>query len=260
MIWSAFNAGGKDAGRNARVAAEAAILVDWDGDAVTYRPEPPTDGWLSSPESFGAVAELALLLRQLEEEGFVELDGGCAKLAWHDYYKLEDSPEHAGSLGLLGLPAREAWRPALSSKGSLADSEFTVGIHSWVDPQGQRPNGNVEVRGGVLSTDGKSVMLPHAAWEMARAVAEQRARPVDQKTADANKRDWSNIRGHAVKAGADLTDFLRRTVVLTPDRLRIDLRKGTVPGDTLVEVMPGFDGEPDRWLEMFDRLNVVPDR
>lgn len=260
MIWSAFNARGKDAGRNAGVAVEAVIMVDWDGDAVTYRPEPPIDGWLSSPGSFGPATELALLLRQLEEEGFVELDDGCAKLPWRDYYKLEDSPEHAGSIGLLGLPVREAWRPALSSKGSLTESGFAVGIQSWLNPQGQRPNGNVKVSGGVLTADGKSAVLPHATWEMSRAVADQRARPVDQKTADANKRDWSNIRGHAVKAGADLTDFLRKTVVLTPDRLRIDLRKGTVPGDTLVEVMPGFDGAPERWLEMFDRLNVVPDR
>lgn len=260
MIWSAFNARRENAGRNAGEAVDVAIVVEWDGEAVTYRPEPPIEGWLSTPGSFGAATELALLLRQLEEEGFVELDGGCAKLAWRDYYRLEDSPEHAVSIGLLGLPAREAWRPALSSKGSLTDAGFAVGIQSWLDSQGRRPNGNVEVRGGVLSTEGKSAVLPHSAWEVMQAVAEQRARPGDQKTADANKRDWSNIRGHAVKAGADLTDFLRKTVVLTPDRLRIDLRKGTVPGDTLVEVMPSFDGAPERWLEMFDRLNAVPDR
>lgn len=259
MIWSAFNARGKNAGLNAGAVAAAVILVEWDGDAVTYRPEPPIEGWLSTPGSFGAATELALLLRQLEEEGFVEADGGCAKLAWSDYYKLEDSPEHAGSVGLLGLPARESWRPALSSKGAFTDTGFAVGIQSWLDPHGQRPNGNIEVRGGIISTDGKSAVLPHAAWEMTCAVAEQRARPVDQKTPDANKRDWSNIRRPAVKAGADLTDFLRKTVVLTPDRLRIDLRKGTVPGDMLVEVMPGFDGAPDRWLEMFDRLPVVPE-
>ncbi len=260
MIWSAFNARGENAGQKAGSASEAVILVEWDDDAITYRPEPPIEEWLSTPGSFGTSTELALLLRQLEEEGFVELDGGCAKLAWNDYYKLEESPEHAGSVGLLGLPSREAWRPALSSKGSLTDTGFAVGIQSWLAPHGQRPNGNIEVRGGVISADGKSAVLPHATWEMTRAVAEQRARPAAQKTADANKRDWSNIRRPAVKAGADLTDFLRKTVVLTPDRLRIDLRKGTLPGDTLVEVMPGFDGAPERWLEMFDRLNVVPDR
>lgn len=260
MIWSAYDARGKGAGRSPGAAAEAAVVVEWDGDGVTYRPEPPVDGWLSSPGSFGAARELALLLRQLEEEGFVELDASSAKLSWRDYYRLEDSPEHASSVGLLGLPAREAWRPSLSSKGSLADSGFTVGIQAWVTPDGRRPNGNVEVLGGVLTAERRSAIMPRPAWEMLRAIAEQRARPLEQRTADANKRDWSSIRGCAVKAGADLTDFLRRTVVLTPDRLRIDLRKGAVPGDTLVEVMPTFDGAPDRWLEMFDRLSAVPDR
>ncbi len=260
MIWSLFNSRRADANQNAVEVADLAIAVEWDEDAICFRPVPFREEWLSEPENFGVAADLVLFLRQLEEEGFIELRSDCVSLSWRDYYKLRESPEHAGSVGLLGLPPEEDWRPALASKGSLTDSGFSVGIHSWIDPQGQRPNGNVEVQGGVLTANGKSATIPSPVWEMLRAITDQRARPPEMKSADANKRDWSSIRNHAVKANSDLSDFLRRTVVLTPERLRIDLRKGTVPGDSLVEVIPGFDGAPERWLEMFDRLQSVPDK
>ncbi|WP_010104810.1 SNF2-related protein [Verminephrobacter aporrectodeae] len=210
--------------------------------------------------SFGANSELVLLLRQLEEEGFAELDENGARLSWDDFYKLQDSPEHGAALGLLGLPPHEAWTPILSSAGTLTDERFAVSVQGWLDPKGQRPNGNVDIVGAVLSAGGKSAILSEPAWRMAGAVAEQRQRKPEERAPDVNKRDWSAIRWHASRAGADLTDYLRKTVVLTPERLRIDLRKVNVAGDKLVEVMPGFDGAPSRWLEMFDRLDTVPER
>ncbi|MBF8178406.1 restriction endonuclease [Herminiimonas contaminans] len=210
--------------------------------------------------SFAVGAELVFLLRQLEEEGFVELRPDGATLSWADYYTLLESDEHGGTLGLLGLPSQEAWRPALSSRGTLTDTDFAVGIQGWLNSQGQRPNGNVTLAGGVLTAGGKSAIISEAAWRMTQAIAEQRNREGSERTPDTNKRDWSTIRGHASRAGADLTDYLRKTVVLTPERLRIDLRKGDVVGDKLVEVMPGFDGAPPRWLELFDRFDTVPER
>ncbi|WP_265645445.1 DEAD/DEAH box helicase [Verminephrobacter aporrectodeae] len=257
MIWSRF---GSKKGAADVAPATASMSVAWDRGGVRFQPEPKFESWLSSPMSFGGSSELALLLRQLEEEGFAELDDGGARLSWDDFFKLQSSPEHSGAIGLLGLPPQEAWTPILSSAGTLTDKRFAVSIQGWLDPKGQRPNGNVDIVGAVLTAGSKSAILPEAAWRMAEAVAEQRRRKPEERAPDVNKRDWSAIRGHASRAGADLTDYLRRTVVLTPERLRIDLRKGNVAGDKLVEVMPGFDGAPARWMEMFDRLDTVPER
>lgn len=259
MVWSPFQSKDKAA---ASISAQptATVLVSWDREGASFRPEPAFDDWLSSPMSFAIGSELVLLLRQLEEEGFVELRGDGATLSWSGYYTLLESPEHGGALGLLGLPQQGAWKPILSSSGTLSDANFAVSIQGWLDPHGQRPNGNVRIDGAVLTAGGKSAIMPEAAWRMAQAIAEQRSREAGERTPDANKRDWSIIRGHASRAGADLTDYLRKTVVLTPERLRIDLRTGDVAGDTLVEVMPGFDGAPPRWLELFDRFDTVPER
>jgi hypothetical protein len=57
-----------------------------------------------------------------------------------------------------------------------------------------------------------------------------------------------------------LADFLQKTVVLTPERLSIALRKTQIADSKTVEVIPGFDGQPARWLELFDRFNTVQER
>ncbi|WP_353627699.1 SNF2-related protein [Ralstonia pseudosolanacearum] len=259
MVWPPFKSKDKAAANDA-AQPSTTVLVSWDREGARFRPEPAFNDWLSSPASFAVGSELVLLLRQLEEEGFAELRSDGVSLSWSDYYTLMESPEHGDALGLFGLPKQEPWKPVLSSSGTLSDSNFVVSIQGWLDPYGQRPNGNVGIDGAVLTAGGKSAIMPEAAWRMVQAIVEQRSRKAGERTPDANKRDWSTIRGHASRAGADLSDYLRKTVVLTPERLRIDLRRGDVIGDKLVEVMPGFDGAPPRWLEMFDRFDTVPER
>ena len=258
MVWP-FQSKNKAAASDT-VPSSATVLVSWRREGASFRPEPIFDDWLSSPMSFAVDSELVLLLRQLEEEGFAELCDDGASLTWSAYYTLMESPEHGGALGILRLPKQDAWKPVLSSSGTLSDSNFAVSIQGWLDPHGQRPNGNVGIDGAVLTAGGKSAIMPEAAWRMVQAIAEQQSRKAAERAPETNKRDWSTIRGHASRAGADLADYLRKTVVLTPERLRIDLRKGDVDGDKLVEVIPGFDGAPPRWLEMFDRLDTVPER
>jgi len=48
--------------------------------------------------------------------------------------------------------------------------------------------------------------------------------------------------------------------VLTPERLNLALHKTQFADSKTVEVIPGFDGQPARWLELFDRFNTVQER
>lgn len=259
MVWSPFQSKVNAAG-NPPVHSGGVVVVSWNNEGVLFHSEPAVDDWLSSPMSFGVGYEIVLLLRQFEEEGSVDVSGNRVSLSWSNYYMLAESTEHEGAIGLLGLPKQEGWRPAVSSAGTLTDNNFAVSIQGWLDPKGQRPNGNVSIEGAVLKAGGKLAVIPEAAWRMLQAITEQRNRKPSDRTMDVNKRDWATIRGHAARAGAGLADYLRKTVVLTPERLRIDLRKADVAGGKLVEVMPGFEGAPPRWLEIFDRFDTVPER
>jgi hypothetical protein len=225
-------------------------------------PERPTAEFTTEGVFFpgalaGPLTEFAALVSQLEDEGYAERIGDGARIEWGNLYRLMSSPAHAEGLPLLGLPPVQRWRPALSSRGSLTDEEFSVAIAGWIGPDDLPLRSDPALEGAFLRTGSSEALLPPETWETLRAIARFHARPKDTRNADSNRRAWAAIRTRAVSAGSDLSDFLKKTVVLTPEKIRIRMRKGA--GGT-IEVIPGFDGEPPRWLEIFDRLGSVGER
>ncbi len=256
MVWSPF----KRKEEEPRTGG-GSIELAWDASGLSFAMNPARDGWLFDGEALsGMHGERALLLGQLVDEGFARWSGSVAHLAWDDFFKLSTSPEHAGGLSLLGAPPIEDWKPALSSRGTLTDADFNVLISSWTDPEGSSPRGNVVITGAVIAAGQRRSVLPEATWQTVRAVAQLRELPGGERDADSIRRAWSKIRRHAQEAGADLADFLRKTVVLTPERLRMDMRKADAGGATVVELSPTFEGAPPRWMEFFDRQGDVPER
>jgi len=77
---------------NSGAPLAATISVTWNREGIEYRSEPAREGWLSDAGSFGADAELAMLLGQLEEEGFAELGAASVKLSWQDFIAWRPRP------------------------------------------------------------------------------------------------------------------------------------------------------------------------
>ena len=210
---------------------------------------------------FGAERELASFLLQVEDEGFAALDGDSMTLSWPSIFFLMESPDYAESFLLLELPRVEPWSPVLASTGSLTDRDFSIHIAGWRAPDGTVPRGDATVEGALLDVSGKTVLLPRAAYETVEAVFSFRRDRLDGGAdPETNRRGWALVREKAVSASANLSDFLAKTVVITPERLDIGLRKAGAGAGNVVEILPGFDGQPPRWLEMFDRLGDVPER
>ncbi|WP_059551953.1 DEAD/DEAH box helicase [Burkholderia cepacia] len=252
--------GSKRGGERAEVRPVSRVDVSWGRDGAAFSPDPADEAWLDRPSAFGADSELVLLLRQLEQEGYIEAQSSGALMDWESYYRLEAVESYSASLHLLKPPMNRGWRPMLSSRGGLSDANFAIGISGWRDPSGAQPGGDVEVQGAILSADGKQSLLSESAWRVVQAITERRSRSAERHSPEDNKRDWARIRRHAVDAKADLADFLAKTVVLTPERIDIQMRKGGEGAQDMVEIMPSFDGAPGRWLEVFDRFEVVPAR
>lgn len=241
----------------------AEISVAYSERGVTFVPNPEDERWLEDPGRFGRNTELAGFLSQLEEEGYADRDGANLTIPWADLYRIAESAELLEGFGLFGLPPAEDWRFALESHGSLTDGDFSIVLARWFDPDGKQPPGNASVVGGIVSAGQKRALLPRAAWETIEALRmfhRERGAEGHKSDADSNRRAWASIRVKATSAGADLSDFLKKTVVLTPEKLNIGLRKGDGSGNRLVEVIPGFAGQPRRWIEIFDRLGEVLDR
>ena len=165
MQWSPFRF--KPKTPESSDAKGSAIAVAWTKEGAEFRAVPAREEWLSDSGSFGADAELAMLLGQLEEEGYAEARGEAVCLAWQDFYRVAASNEHGASVVALKLPPIEHWRPALSSKETLIDEGFAVSIAGWLDPQGQRPQGNVTIEGAVIKAGNRLSILPES--EIGRA-------------------------------------------------------------------------------------------
>jgi Holliday junction resolvase len=181
--------------------------------------------------------------------------GDAYLLPWDTVYALIDDPDHAAGLESLGLPQTSSLKPILRSEGTLDDESFTVAIDGWFD--GERSIGAVVLHGPIARVATTEAMLDAETFQLLKTVrsllAEERCTPA------LNRQHWGRIRAAATKAGARLDEFLTRTIVLTPDKLSIQLIETAVAETGVVEVQPWFRDAPDCWLSEFDRHNAVPD-
>lgn len=81
--------GSRRVGEQAEVHPRSKINVSWGRHGVAFIPDPADEAWLDEPSVFGADSELVLLLRQLEEEGYIEVRPSGASMDWESYYRLE---------------------------------------------------------------------------------------------------------------------------------------------------------------------------
>lgn len=230
-------------------------------DGVLFRTTAPTEEpfWLHDPHAFGPLAETVALLAQLEEGGLAIARESALFLSWECLYELKRSPVYGAGLELLGLPPGKRLTPSLGYQGAMSDPDFLITVDRWLDECGLPFGYSPDVVGAVAIIDGKPFLLPEPCWRAVSAVRDFcRLSPADKKP-DTNRRAWAVVRRHAVEAGAQLAHFLLNTVVLTPERLRLGLRKAKFGDTTMVEIQPSFDGAPDRWLEFFDNPQTVED-
>jgi hypothetical protein len=198
-------------------------------------------------------------LEQLIDDGLATEQSEEVFLAWDALYAALERPAYRELAEVLRLPPFTSARPSLRSNGALTDQEFSISIGGW------RKDGQASFDGdllGPLLLDGPDgEFMPPKQWELFSAVVGFARRPASERTDVAQRAAWGRIRRLAVDADARLDDFLLRTVVLTPERLTIGLRKSTVVADDkVVEVTPGFADEPDGWLAAFDRNREVRER
>lgn len=203
--------------------------------------------------------ELDGLFLQMEDEGIVEPLATGHFLPWAGMYDLLDMPGYQSSMPILGLPPVKPYAPILESQESLTDQSFSISVAGWHDGQG-RPLGHAVLQGAFLRQHDEVFLVSRASWQVLQRVAAFHQRPESERSDTGNRRVWGAIRQAALMANARLDDFLFRSVVLTPEKLKIGLRKVDVGDTRVIEVAPSFEGAPDSWLDTFDAFRSVQDR
>lgn len=206
---------------------------------------------------------LAGYLTQLADDALAVQDAQGAEnnyfVPWDAYYQAAQDPSYADLPTVLAMPATTQMRPALSSRNALVDSDFSISLGLWRAPDG-RQVAPVH-QGALLNVSSTQELMTAAQWQLTQQVLAFAARTETHKAAHSQELAWGRIRKTALAAQADMSDFLIKTVVLTPERLDMAFRRSkAVVGDTVIEVIPGFDGAPADWIEEFDRFTSAQDR
>jgi hypothetical protein len=211
----------------------------------------------------GAVSEQVFgsVVIQWADDGFASRDdSGNWLIPWQSLYDILEDPGYFGVLAVAQLPVVADITPKLVSRGALSDHDFTIAIREWFGPKADLPSLSERLVGASFKTGDKLRVVPRASWNLLQAVTRFAQRSDTEKSERENRIAWGEIRRLALLANARMDEFLRQTVVLTPERLKIEFRKGSTTEVSLAEIVPGFDGCPEAWLTQFDRQTSVRDR
>jgi SNF2 family DNA or RNA helicase len=202
-------------------------------------------------------------LTQLIDDGFAEIDGDDSYfLTWDALYEVMCLPEYLGIEMSMALPEFTGLSPTLSSRNTLADNNFSIFLGIWLDEKGRSVSPSY--LGPVMQLGSKAELMTAQQWSLFKQVAAFSLRPVadhdEQQQQQQQRQAWGQIRRTALAANANMSDFLVKTVILTPERLEISFRKADISDNTVVEVIPGFQGAPSSWLALFDRFDTILNR
>ena len=190
----------------------------------------------------------------VDEDIAYKLDGHYV-LPWEALFQIQQDPEHQGVIHLLALPLTSDLRPLIRSENGLSDPDFKIILDGWLDKNHIRLTDNVKRTGAIVTIAGKEYLLSQTTWSLLEKIKDfYRLSPKDEHI---NKKYWAQIRNLATKSGANLDEFLKKTIVLAPEELQLNLRKNLIDTESVVEVQPNFNDAPDNWLQAFDSYNEV---
>lgn len=240
--------------------------VAFDAYGIRYRAptEATTAEWLAKPFAYENTSDLGARLAQISLDGYGERQEAEFLLSWKDVYALLQHPEFGAYREALLIPPPAQARSRLSSRGALMDADFSVFLGEWVDQHGRRLQPTPKLLGRVLDADSATTLLPESMHLLLNELGRFHSTPVADRTQSFKEQSFGRMRQLATSNGCPVSDYVARTIVLTPDRLRLGMeRRGD--GDTkILEVIPGFDEAPAQWLNQFDRFPLqdsydVPD-
>ncbi len=198
-------------------------------------------------------------LGQLQDDGYASETSEGVFIDWDSLFAALPLPGYADLAAVLKLPTFTEATPVLQSSHSLIDPQFSILLAGWIDRQGRERD--YRMQGAVLADDAGIELMRPEQWALIREVQAFARRPDEDRQELANRQAWGRIRKLAQQAGARLDDFLYRSIVLTPDKLEVKLRKSEgVADDKVVEIAPNFAGAPAAWLDRFDSARQVLDR
>ena len=222
---------------------------------VRYQmPGIPITKWFENPYAFTDHAELGARLAQLRADGMGEVREDEFILNWDDVYLLLASPEYRDKRAALRIPEETSARPRIKSQGALIDPDFTILLDGWLDLDGRPLQPAPRLTGRVLQYGDQQGLLPETVHHLLNEMARFHSTPASSRTQSFKEQHFGRIRKYATLSGCPVSDYVAKTIVLTPERLRLQMEQRGNADNKILEVIPGFEEAPAAWLPIFDRL------
>lgn len=245
--------------------ADPQVEARFDAEGVRYpAPGITTTAWLAMPYAYPVAADLGARLAQIFLEGYGERGETEFLLNWDDVYALLRHPELSEYRDALLIPVETPARPRLASRGALLDPDFAVLLDDWVDSSGRSVLPAPQVLGRVLKSGASVALVPEGVHQLLNEISRFHSTPPAERSLPFKEQAFGRIRKLATANGCLVSDYVARTIVLTPDKLRLGMERRGGGEGTVIEVIPAFDDAPSTWLNHFDRLPLqdsydVPD-
>lgn len=241
----------------------ARILFD-DSGIHYLSPGASAADWFGNPYEISEHAELGARLAQLHSDGIGAIQDHEFVLSWDEVYLLLSSPEYQSNRSSLLIPEEASARPRITSQGALMDPSFSILVDGWMDPFGRPLQPAPKLQGRVLLSGDQQTLVPEAVHHLLRELAQFHRTPAESRTQSFKEQHFGRIRKYATFSNCPVSNYVAKTIVVTPERLRLDMQQRGDTDNKILEVIPGFDEAPANWLEIFDRLPLqesydVPD-
>jgi SNF2 family DNA or RNA helicase len=201
---------------------------------------------------------LTAWIEQLADEDYLVELADRWLLTWDALYRLLEDSEHATSLALLGVPPVLPLQASLGSSGALSDEDFQIYLRDWKILE-TRHKVSFSRQGAMINCEGQSYLLTKNNWSLIQGLQQFRSQQKTSPGEISNQIGWANVRKLAKQAGAQLDDYLAKTIVVKPASLKLKLRKTTIADTSVIEIEPSFEDQPENWLANFDRSKLVND-
>lgn len=201
----------------------------------------------------------AFYLAQLVTEGIAKFDDNSLLIPWEQIYQLLSDEEHSELIETLHLPAiNPEIMPVLDSRGTLSDTTFELIISGW--RQGDTLLRNSQLIGAILRINGNNHLITQDAWRLLDSIKQFTSRHQEQHSQYQQEMAWGKIRNLATQANTCYASrYLKSTVILTPESLKLELERTGETNNTMVQVSPLFADAPADWLARFDTHQNVQD-
>lgn len=210
------------------------------------------------------VTDQARRLFQLTTEGLASQRENEFSISWDSVYKLLLVEDFAGYVTPLGIPGYTSAVPKLKNSGALLDPTFSILLEEWVDSDGIPLTSQPILEGKVLrSRDGMHLLKPLVA-ELLDELHAFHAVPAEKRDQKFKEIQYGKIRRLAFDTCAPVSDYFSKTIVLTPEKLKLQIEKRGDANERVIEICPTFEGAPPDWISIFDRFPLsdsyeVPD-